>query len=131
MFLGIYKTYFSGKGRLNLPKKFRKELGREETTYIVMGPDGEIWGLNSEKWLQEAESRLKVPLTEKKGRLQRREFFSKAEECLLDAQGRFVLPPQFVEHASLKDEILLIGAGDHFEIWQPKRWNKRSSSLNK
>lgn len=89
-----------------------------------MGLDGEIWGLNTEKWHQEAESRLKVPLTEKKGRLQRREFFSKAEECLLDAQGRFILPPQFVEHADLKKEVLIVGTGDHFEIWQPQRWNE-------
>lgn len=124
MFLGTYKTYFTGKGRIILPKKFRKELGNDNKFYLVMGLDGEIWGFNTEEWVKEAISRLKVPLNQDFGRVERRKFFSRADECYLDGQGRFILPQEFIDEANLKKEALLIGAGDHFEIWNPKIWQK-------
>lgn len=130
MFLGTYKTYLSGKNergttsyRIILPKKFRKELGSEDKIYIFLGIQGEIWGFNIEQWRKEAENRLKIPLSEEKGREERREFFPRTEECVLDSQGRFILPKEFVAQAKLK-EVLLVGAGDHFEIWNPKKWQQ-------
>lgn len=122
MFLGTYKTYFSGKNRLILPKKFRKELEPETVLYLVKGLDGEIWGFNSIEWLKEAEKRLNIPLTETKGRILRRRFFSQAEECLLDTQGRFIVPPELSASAGLKKDILIIGAGDHLEIWDGQKY---------
>lgn len=124
MFLGIYKTYFSGKNRIILPKKFRKVLGTEEKFYIVKGLDGEIWGFNNEEWLKEAEKRLRVPLSETHGRGLRRRFFPQAEECSLDRQGRFIISKEMVDYAKVSGDVLLVGAGDHFEIWDPKKWEK-------
>lgn len=126
MFLGTYKTYFTGKNRITLPKKFRKELGNQDIFYILMGEDGEIWGFNLEEWRKEAENRLKLPLSSEKGRSERRQFFSKAMDCDLDSQGRFIIPTEFVEYANLTQEILIVGAGDHFEIWNPRNWEKET-----
>ena len=122
MFLGSYKTYFTGKNRIVLPKKFRRELGNEDKFYIVRGLDGEIWGFDHSQWQKEAGNRLKVPLTEATGRRLRRRFFSQAEECTLDGQGRFIISKELIEFAGIKDQVLLIGAGDHFEIWEPNIW---------
>lgn len=122
MFLGTYTTYFSGKNRLILPKKIRKELGDQDKFYIIMGQDGEVWGLNKENWQKQAEVILEKPLSSKEGREQRRNFFSQAEECFLDRQGRFILPSEFVEKSKLKNEVIIIGAGDHFEIWNKLSW---------
>lgn len=124
MFLGTYKTYFTGSNRLVLPKKLRRELGSDDKVFIVLGPDGEIWGFNAKQWEKEAKVRLGTPLNAKPGRMERRKFFSKSEECILDNQGRFILPKEFVDHATLQNEILITGAGDHFEIWNPKKWKQ-------
>lgn len=129
MFLGTYKTYFSGKNRIILPKKFRRELGNEDKFYIVMGLDGEIWGFVADQWQKEVESKLMIPLTEEEGRRQRRTFFPQADECILDSQGRFVLPQEFVEQAAIRDEVLLVGAGDHFEIWNPNLFKKMMQEI--
>lgn len=130
MFLGRYKTYFTGKSRILLPKKFRKELGIDYGFYIVLGPEGEIWGLNERQWQKEAEKILELPLTDKQGRIQRRKFFSGAEECILDSQGRFILPQEFIRWANIQSEVMLIGAGDHFEIWNPEYWKKAVEDKN-
>ena len=129
MFLGIHRTYFSGKNRIILPKKFRKELGIEDKFYLVKGLDGEIWGFSKTEWLKEAEKRLSVPITEIEGRVQRRRFFSQAEECILDNQGRFIINGDLLVGSGITNEILLVGAGDHFEIWDPKAWEKVMESL--
>ncbi len=131
MFLGTYKAYFSDKKersstsfRVILPKKFRRELGTDERFFIVSGLDGEIWGFSNKEWQKEAEKRLGVPLTDETGRELRRKFFSRAEECGLDSQGRFIISKELIDYAGIKNEILLIGAGDHFEIWDPKKWDR-------
>ncbi len=124
MFLGKYKTYFTGKNRITLPKKFRKELGNLNLFYLSLGEDGELWGFSKEEWQKLAESRLKKTLESKEGRSQRRRFFSRADEVELDSQGRFVIQTEFAEYANLTYEILIIGAGDHFEIWNLKNWEK-------
>ena len=124
MFLGTYKTYFSGKNRLILPKKLRRELGQEEIFYIVKGMDGEIWGFNEKEWGKEAGKRVEISLVEREGRVARRRFFSQADECSLDGQGRFILPQEFVDYAQIGEEALIVGAGDHIEIWNPERFKK-------
>lgn len=121
MFLGSFKTYFSGKNRLILPKKFRKELGNEEKFYVLLGKNGEIWGFNQSNWAIQAERVLETPLSTEEGWAQRLNFFSRADECVLDSQGRFILPQEFVGKTNFKEEVLMIGAGDHFEIWDPEK----------
>lgn len=124
MFLGSFKTYFSGKNRLILPKRFRKELGSIDKFYILLGDYGEIWGFDEDNWLKQAENVLEIPLSSEEGRKKRLNFFPRADECLLDSQGRFILPSELVEKVAFGGEVLIIGAGDHFEIWDNERWLK-------
>lgn len=124
MFLGSFKTYFSGKNRLILPKKFRRELGQEDKFFILLGENGEIWGFDQINFSKQAQNILEMPLSSEEGRVARLKFFPRADECVLDDQGRFILPQEFVEKGSLKEEVLLVGAGDHFEIWDQDKFGK-------
>ena len=131
MFLGSFKTYFSGKNRLILPKRFRKELGSKDKFYILLGENGEIWGFDPKNWLNLTESILEFPLSTEEGRVKRLRLFPKAEECTLDGQGRFILPQEFIENLDFKGMVLIIGAGDHFEVWDLKLWQKQKQELEK
>ncbi len=131
MFLGSFKTFFSGKNRLILPKRFRRELGSEERFYILLGENGEIWGFDSKNWSSLAESILKFPLSSEEGRVKRLKLFPKAEECFLDVQGRFILPQEFIEKLDFKNEVLIVGAGDHFEIWNINLWEEHLKKVEK
>lgn len=131
MFLGRYITYFTGKNRVVLPKKFRQELGNETHFYLIQGQDGEIWGFRNAEWQKEAEVRLSLSISDAEGRKARRSFFALAEECQLDSQGRFIISQELVTYAgiskqsfSANNEILMVGAGDHFEIWNNDNFNK-------
>lgn len=124
MFLGEYHTNFTGQGRAVLPKKFRQELSGEKLIVLSRGLDGCIWGFPIGAWEKEAGKQIEVSATDKQARDLRRYLFSAAESIQLDSQGRFVIPKNLLIYAGLTEEVVLIGAGDHFEIWSPSLWQK-------
>ena len=41
-----------------------------------------------------------------------------------DQQGRIMIREKFRQHAGLNRQAVLVGRLDHFEIWEPRRWQK-------
>lgn len=129
MFLGTYQTRFTGRGRVILPKIFRSEVKGLEVI-LTRGLDGCIWGFVKSDWEREVKRQLEISITTLEGRSLRRYIFSSAAKVSLDRQGRFVIPDILLNFAKIKDEVSVIGAGDHFEIWNSKEWQRtlRASS---
>jgi MraZ protein len=50
-----------------------------------------------------------------------RRAFGLVEEARYDEGGRLTLPPLARRRGSLGPDLLFIGAGSHFEIWDPSR----------
>ena len=51
--------------------------------------------------------------------------FAGAAETELDKQGRVMVPPALLEHASLGREVVVAGLRDHVEIWDRAAWQKQ------
>lgn len=128
MFLGEYITNFSGKGRIVLPRKFRQELKGKEVI-LSRGFEGCIWGFDISDFEVEAKKQLEVSATEERARLMRRYLFSGSESVELDNQGRIIIGSALLDYASVKGEVAVIGAGDHFEIWNSKTWKKHLEEI--
>lgn len=123
MFLGEYRTKFTGKGRVILPHKFRQEL-RGKDVILSRGFESCIWGFDLEDFEAEAKKQLEISATEERARYMRRYLFSGSQSVELDAQGRIIIPSALLDFASVKEEVVIVGAGDHFEIWDIKLWEK-------
>ncbi len=123
MFLGEYNTKFSGKGRVVLPRKFRQELTTLEII-LSRGFESCIWGFDVKEFEKEAQKQLEVSVTEERARFLRRYLFSGSESVELDGQGRIIIPSNLLDFAQVNEEVAIIGAGDHFEIWELKLWEK-------
>ena len=91
---------------------------------MTRGLDGGIWGFEKAEWEKQANLQLEVPINEEKGRELRRMFFSGANVAELDKQGRFVIPDDLLSQSGFGMEVCLIGAGDHFEVWNLTQWEK-------
>lgn len=124
MFLGEYKLNFTGHGRIVLPKIMRLELGEEKVLVLSRGFEGCVWGFSQKGFEEEARRQLEVSATEERARLLRRYLFSGSVPAQLDAQGRFIIPTGLLAFAKLGSEVVVIGAGDHFEIWNINLWKK-------
>lgn len=123
MFLGEYQTKFTGKGRIILPHKFRQEL-KGKKVVLSRGFENCIWGFDLEDFAKEARKQLEISATEERARYMRRYLFSGSESAELDVQGRIIIGSALLDFASVKNEVAIIGAGDHFEIWDAKIWKK-------
>ena len=49
-------------------------------------------------------------------------FYAQARRSELDKQGRLRIPPELSQWASLGSEMVLVGVGDHLELWDTTQW---------
>lgn len=125
VFFGEYQVSFSAPSRIVLPKKIR-ELLKGDIFILTKGFDMCLAGYDKEDWEKRARSLLEVSLLEKENLEKRRFLFSSTVYLEIDDQGRFVIPRNLMQSAVIKNKVIIVGVGDHFEIWDPIRWEKYS-----
>lgn len=121
VFFGEYQINFSGSGRLLLPKKVR-ELLKGNTFILTKGFGNCLSGYDKDDWEKRAAELLNPSLLQPADMDNRRYIFSSLVYLEIDEQGRFVVPKNLLEYGQLKDKAVIIGVGDHFEIWDSEKW---------
>lgn len=122
MLMGEFEHSIDAKGRTVLPAKMRDEVG--EKFVITCGTDGCLFGYPQAAWLEFEEQLNKLPITTNpQARKMNRFFLAKASECERDKQGRFPIPTNLREFAGLDKEVVIVGTGKRFEIWDKAKWN--------
>lgn len=127
MLFGEYNPTFTGKHRLALPKKLREQITGIEVV-LTKGFEKCIFGYDRKIWEEAARQELQKPISSVEGREIRRQMFAGAEITAFDDQGRFVISENLISFADIKNEITIIGAGDHFEIWDTNAWREYQKS---
>lgn len=122
MYLGEFKSKFTGKGRVVLPKEVRKLAGNR--IVLKKGLDGCLEGYGLRDWQKQYQDKLDLS-GDKASRFRSRYFFASSEVVELDNQGRFVIPLGLLEFGRISTEVAIIGAGDHFEIWDLGIWQQQ------
>jgi len=124
------KTRFSGShepnlldgNRIALPRRIR-EATHDRQIVLTTGFEVCIFGFNKQDWESITSAELGRPLfSDKEGRDLRRKMYANAAYVELDSQGRFVIPSEMLVYAKIIDQLVVIGAGDHFEIWSKQLW---------
>jgi len=127
VFFGEYLVSFTAPGRVVIPKKIR-ELLKGDSFIVTKGFDFCLAGYDKEDWEARSKALISVSLLDKTDINKRRLLFSSTMHIEIDGQGRFVIPKPLLQFAELKDKALIIGAGDHFELWNPEKWNSYQSN---
>ncbi len=129
MFVGEYSHNLDDKGRLTLPARMRELLGvsvvvtRGLERCLLVFPAADF-----EKFLSSINT---VGMGGADARGLSRFFSSKATEDSPDKQGRVNLPQTLREYANLNGEVMVIGAFDHVELWDPALYEKQDMELVK
>lgn len=121
VFFGEYQISFSGSGRLLLPKKVR-ELLKGNTFILTKGFGNCLSGYDKDDWEKRASELLNPSLLQPTDMDNRRYVFSSLVYLEIDEQGRFVIPKNLLEYSNLSNKVVIIGVGDHFEIWDMDKW---------
>ena len=130
VFFGEYQISFSGSGRLLLPKKVR-ELLKGNTFILTKGFGICLAGYDKDDWEKRATDLLNPSLLQPTDMENRRSIFSSLVYLEIDDQGRFVIPKSLLEYSQLKEKTVIIGVGDHFEIWDQTSWQKYQKEINR
>lgn len=121
MFLGAYDHSLDDRGRLALPKKIRLEVSGGELV-LTRGFEKCVLVYTRADWERETGKELELPISDGRGREIKRYLFSGAELVEIDKAGRILIPQLLQDCAGIKKEVVVLGAGDHFELWNPKTW---------
>lgn len=121
MFLGEYKHNLTKGNRLALPSKIRAEIEMNEIV-LARGFEACILGYQKSTWEEMSKAELTKPVSEEEARKIRRQLFPGAILIEIDQQGRVVIPKNLLDYAKIKVTAVVIGAGDHFEIWEESTW---------
>lgn len=123
---GIQKHTIDAKNRLFVPAKYREELGNN--VVITKSFTARSISVYSDKNIGSLEEKIKQ-LPEIEAHKEYIWFFTNSEDVEIDTQGRLMLPPDYVEHANIKKNIISIGLGDHMEIWDAEEFAESMSGV--
>ena len=126
MFFGTYTPKIDDKGRLFLPAKFREDLA--DGLVVTRGQERclTVWSMAD---FQKLTDRLReAPVTNKGTRDYVRMLFAAASQEIPDKQGRINIPSVLREYASLGKDVMVIGAMNRVEIWDPQSWQEYSEA---
>ena len=130
MFRGSSFHNLDVKGRLIIPARFREVLGESTVDGLMVSKmDGALWCYTIEEWHKVEERILNMAVKSERMRRFRRIFIGGAFECMLDKQGRVLIPPTLRQYANLDREVVLVGVLDHFEIWAREGYQEQDIQL--
>jgi MraZ protein len=120
VFIGEYRHTVDEKGRIAVPVRFRAQF--PEGAVVARWLDGCGAIHPPEEWDKVMARLDSLPISDRNARQTDRALSSRAFPLDMDKQGRFVVPQMVREWAGLTDEVVIVGARDHVELWEPSRW---------
>ncbi|MFQ5941998.1 MAG: division/cell wall cluster transcriptional repressor MraZ [Anaerolineales bacterium] len=127
MFLGQYKYTTDSKGRLTIPVRFRAALA--SGAFVTQGFDRNLMVYTSDTFDKVSQKAAALSATDPGARDVKRVIFGRAGEVSLDSSGRILLPDFLRDYAGIDGEAVILGAGEYFEIWEAKRWDRQEQSV--
>jgi len=122
MFLTTYPLKLDEKGRFFLPSKYREKLG--PGLVIVQGQENCLYVFTVKDFEAMANRVLSESDTFEDVRAYRRMLGADASESVPDKQSRVTVPQPLRDYAQLDRDIIVTGAIDHVEIWNPELWEQ-------
>ncbi len=120
-FIGEFNFNMDSKGRVTLPARYREQLG--EGFYVTKGYDGCLSIYDSENWAAYRAELMSLPSTNAAARFLQRTFLSGVDRPEPDKQGKILISLSHREYAHLSKEVVIMGVGDHVEIWDKQVLN--------
>ena len=127
MFFGSFAHTLDEKGRLMIPRKMREELGFR--VYIMKGFDGSLSIYTESRYQKLVDEFSNLPFNQRKNRDYLRLQFASTHEMDVDKLGRVQIPTALLTKFNISREVLVLGIGDHIEVWDQKKYEEYEASI--
>ena len=127
MFLSSFVNKIDKKGRVSVPATFRSHLNSVGYNGFISYPSFNHAAL--EACSQDRIEKLSNTIDSLNPFEEKRDFFatsilSESENLQFDTEGRVSLSEKLLNHAKIKNNVLFVGLGQTFQIWEPKLFEK-------
>jgi MraZ protein len=132
MFRGVAALNLDAKGRLAVPARHRDALVERAQGRLVITADPTQCLLiyPQPDWEPIQEQILSLPSFNPQARALQRLLVGYAEDVELDGSGRILISAPLREFAGLTKQVMLVGQGRKFELWDEERWTaQRDAAL--
>lgn len=126
MFQGASSLNLDGKGRLSVPTRHRDALMAmaEGQVTFTKHPHGCLMLFPRPEWLRFRERIAQMPMN---AQWWKRIFLGHAMDVEMDGTGRLLVSPELRQAAGLAKEVVLLGMGNHFELWDKATYEAREA----
>lgn len=116
MFQGASAINLDAKGRLSIPAKHRDALALqcEGRLTLTRHPHGCLLFFPRPVWESHRDQIAAWPMS---ARAWQRVFLGNACDVEMDSAGRVLISPELRAAVGLEKEVMMLGMGSHFEIW--------------
>jgi MraZ protein len=127
-FHGIHDLKLDAKNRLTVPAKSRADLSGGVTLVKGLEPFLELWPSAEYDTVVHASLAGLNPLSPRAREI-KRHLYGNSAPMELDTAGRVGLSRDFLAHAGLGKDVVLVGTGECFELWDQHSWKAKQSDL--
>jgi len=125
MFRGVTQLSLDAKGRLAIPARYRGELmsfcaGR---LIVTADPSRCLLVYPQPAWEPIEQKLNNLSSFNPRTRSLQRLLVGNASDVEMDAAGRILVSPPLRQFAGLSKEVVLVGQGAKFELWDEEQWN--------
>jgi MraZ protein len=124
MFRGATHLSLDAKSRLAVPTKHREALQLECAGSLVLTahPHRCLLLYPQPAWEPIQAKMMALSSFDRQSSALQRLLVGFAEDITLDSAGRLLVSPVLRDFASLDKEVMLVGQGSHFELWNMEAW---------
>tara|TARA_B100000989_G_scaffold102643_1_gene75078 strand:- start:134 stop:589 length:456 start_codon:yes stop_codon:yes gene_type:complete len=127
MFLSVYKNKLDKKGRVSVPASYRSYLSNLGYNGVICYPSFNYQSI--EAWPQDRIEKISNAIELLNPFEEKRDFFatsilSESINLQFDSEGRISMTSELLKHAKIKNNMLFVGQGKTFQIWEPTIFEK-------
>ncbi len=124
MFQGSSALTLDAKGRMSIPARHRDVLLADEQGRLTLTrhPDGCLMLYPRSIW---EEKRKQIASLTAAARPLQRLLLGNAQDVDMDGAGRILVAPELRAAAGLGKDVMLLGLGSNFELWDRAQWEAR------
>lgn len=121
VFQGASSLSLDAKGRLSVPTRHRDVLSANAAGQLTITkhPDGCLMVFPRPEWEKFRDRIAELPM---QAQWWKRMFLGNAVDVDMDGTGRVLISPELREGAGITREVLLLGMGKHFELWDKAKY---------
>ena len=131
VFQGANQISLDAKGRMAVPTRARDPLTQGGTVKLVLTahPDACLLLYPAPAWEPIRAQVMSFPSLDRQASLWKRLLVGFAQEVEPDSAGRLLVPPELRDFAHITRQVMLVGQGSHFEIWDLEAWKTQLETL--